>query len=246
MDTERMPLIYKAIIGVMQDIGAVGKDQINKQQGWKFRGIDDVMNALHPAMVKHGVFAVPEIVEQNREVKVLKSGTSMIFSVCRIRYTFYAEDGTYVQATVVGEGMDTGDKATNKAMAIAFKYACFQVFCIPTEEMVDPDSERPEIEEEEKEKKKANKKEQKAPENKQAEADRKDGTSNEHDEKSDRITEAMLATIHAEMDRTGVKVQQILSAVGKPKASLEDLNIEDFKKIMNKFKVTQKPERGAA
>lgn len=244
MDTERMPLIYKAIIGVMQDIGAVGKDQINKQQGWKFRGIDDVMNALHPAMVKHGVFAVPEIVEQNREVKVLKSGTSMIFSVCRIRYTFYAEDGTYVQATVVGEGMDTGDKATNKAMAIAFKYACFQVFCIPTEEMVDPDSERLEIEEEEK--KKANKKEQKAPENKKAEADKRDGKSNDHDEKSERITEAMLATIHAEMDRTGVKVQQILSAVGKPKASLEDLNIEDFEKIMNKFKVTQKLEGGAA
>ena len=58
-----------------------------------------------------------------------------------MRYTFYAKDGSSVQCVVVGEGMDSGDKATNKAMSIAFKYACFQVFCIPTEEMKDPDAE---------------------------------------------------------------------------------------------------------
>ena len=61
-----------------------------------------------------------------------------------IKYTFYAEDGTFVTAVVIGEGMDSGDKATNKAMSIAFKYALFQIFCIPTEEMADPDSESPE------------------------------------------------------------------------------------------------------
>jgi hypothetical protein len=68
----------------------------------------------------------------------------LIYSICTIKYTFYAEDGSSVSATVIGEGMDSGDKATNKAMSIAFKYACFQVFCIPTEEMKDPDADTPE------------------------------------------------------------------------------------------------------
>lgn len=67
----------------------------------------------------------------------------LIYSICKIKFTFYAEDGSHIEAVTVGEGMDSGDKATNKAMAIAFKYACFQVFCIPTEEMKDPDEETP-------------------------------------------------------------------------------------------------------
>ena len=66
-----------------------------------------------------------------------QKGGTLIYSICRIKYTFYAEDGSNVSAVVIGEGMDSGDKATNKAMSIAFKYACFQVFCIPTEEMKD-------------------------------------------------------------------------------------------------------------
>lgn len=40
--------------------------------------------------------------------------------------------------------MDSGDKSSNKAMSVAFKYACFQALCIPTEEMKDPDGETPE------------------------------------------------------------------------------------------------------
>lgn len=133
--------IYEAISNVMEDIGAVGKNQKNKQQGFMFRGIDDVMNAINPALVKNRVFITPEILEQSREERTTKNGSTLIYSICKIKYTFYTDDGSNIQATVIGEGMDSGDKATNKAMAIAFKYACFQVFCIPTEEMRDPDSE---------------------------------------------------------------------------------------------------------
>ena len=68
-------------------------------------------------------------------------GGTILYSMLKIKYTFYAEDGTNVSAVVIGEGMDSGDKASNKAMAIAMKYAFFQVFCIPTEEMKDPDAE---------------------------------------------------------------------------------------------------------
>lgn len=137
--------IYEAICGVMEDIGAVGKNDVNKQQGFKYRSIDAVMNALSPAMIKHKVFCVPELLEQSREERQSAKGTQLIYSICRMRYRFYTTDGSYVEAVTVGEGMDSGDKATNKAMAIAFKYACFQTFCIPTEELMDdPDRDSPE------------------------------------------------------------------------------------------------------
>lgn len=140
-ETAKKMNIYEAISRCMEEIGAVGKDAVNKQQGFKYRGIDAVMNAINPALTKNHVFIVPEVLDQSREERTTKSGGALIYSVCRIKYTFYAEDGSCIEAVTVGEGMDSGDKATNKAMAIAFKYACFQVFCIPTEEMKDPDEE---------------------------------------------------------------------------------------------------------
>lgn len=133
--------IYESISAVMGEIGAVGKNSKNQQQGFMFRGIDAVMNAINPALTKYKVFIVPEVMEQTREERINVKGTLLIYSICKVKYTFYAEDGSYIQSVVIGEGMDTGDKATNKAMSIAFKYACFQVFCIPTEEMKDPDAE---------------------------------------------------------------------------------------------------------
>lgn len=138
--------IYQAINSIMKEIGAIGKNQKNQQQNFMFRGIDAVMNAISPALIKYKVFVVPEVLEQTREERQTKTGSNLIYSVCKMKYTFYAEDGSFVEAVVVGEGMDSGDKATNKAMSIAFKYACFQVFCIPTEEMKDPDEECHEVE----------------------------------------------------------------------------------------------------
>ena len=137
--------IFETVSAVMNDIGAIGKDSKNLQQGFMFRGIDAVMNAINPALVKHKLFIVPTVLEQTREERQNSKGTNLIYSICKVKYTFYAEDGTSIDAVVIGEGIDTGDKATNKAMSIAFKYACFQVFCIPTEEMVDPDAEVHEV-----------------------------------------------------------------------------------------------------
>lgn len=138
--------IYEAITAVMKDIGIVGKNDVNKTQGFAYRGIDAVMNALNPAMIKNKVFCVPEVLEQRREERTSKNGGLLIYSVCKIRYRFFTIDGSSVDAIIIGEGMDSGDKATNKAMAIAFKYACFQVFCIPTAELInDPDSESHEL-----------------------------------------------------------------------------------------------------
>ena len=140
-----MKNIYQTISDVMAEIGFIGKDTKNQMQGFMYRGIDAVMNALNPALIKHKLFIVPEVLEQTREERQNAKGTTLIYSICKVKYTFYAEDGSSVSAIVIGEGMDSGDKATNKAMSIAFKYACFQVFCIPTEEMVDPDAECHEV-----------------------------------------------------------------------------------------------------
>lgn len=140
----KIPKIYGAIVATMRDIGAVGKDQVNSFDKYKFRGIDDVYNALSPAMVKNGIFVVPEVLNMEQEDRQSKQGGTQIHTILDMQYTFYAEDGSSVVAKVVGEAMDRSDKSVNKAMSAAFKYACFQTFCIPTEEMKDADAESPE------------------------------------------------------------------------------------------------------
>ncbi len=135
--------IFQSITKILEEVPAIGKNKKNTTQNFMFRGIDDVMNTFQPLLAKHKVFIVPQVLEQTREERQTSKGGTLIYSICKIKYTFYAEDGSSIEAIVIGEGMDSGDKATNKAMAIAMKYAMFQVFCIPTEEMKDPDSETP-------------------------------------------------------------------------------------------------------
>lgn len=140
--------IYQAITDIMSEGYAITKDKRNQKQGYAYRGIDDVMNTFQPLLAKHHVFAVPEVLERERQERVTykdgKQSGTLLYSILTMRYTFYAEDGSSVSAVVIGEGMDSGDKASNKAMSVAMKYAMFQVFCIPTEEMQDPDADTPE------------------------------------------------------------------------------------------------------
>lgn len=145
-------MIYGLISQAMKKVGAIGKDSVNQQQKYKFRGIDAVYNALNPVMAELGLFICPEILDQKREERRSikeydgqKKETVLLYSVLTIKYTMFAPDGSSVSCTVVGEGMDSGDKASNKAMSVALKYACFQLFMIPTEEMIDPDAESHEV-----------------------------------------------------------------------------------------------------
>ena len=210
--------IYETICAVMSDVGAVGKNSRNSQQNFMFRGIDAVMNALNPAMVKHHLFVVPEILEQAREERVNSKGTTLIYSICKIRYTFYAEDGSSVSAVVIGEGMDTGDKATNKAMSIAFKYACFQVFCIPTEEMKqdDPDNEVHEV--------------------KASGSSKKPVSPSKQDEMAKLVNSLMW-----QLKRTGVGLNGLLQAYGVEK--VEDMTEQQLASAIAQLSV--KPEKAA-
>lgn len=136
-------LIFQKIPAVMADIDAIGKNRNNASQGYKFRGVDDVYNELHSVLSKHNVFTVPKVLEDKTEERQTKSGGLLLYRVLKIEYTFFAEDGSSVASVVIGEGMDSGDKASNKAMSVAHKYCLLQVFAIPTEEDKDPENESP-------------------------------------------------------------------------------------------------------
>ena len=142
--------IYSQMSKVMAEIGHVGKDQKNSQQGFKFRGIDQFVNALYPALIKHGVFMAPRCTSESHELKnvVRSSGKEGVDKHVTImmEYDFFADDGSKVTiGPVPAEGLDSGDKATNKALSAALKYALIQTFSIPTEDMTDGDSDSPEI-----------------------------------------------------------------------------------------------------
>lgn len=134
------PLIYGRMAKIQAAVGAVGKTKRNPQQGYQYRGVDDVMAALQSVMAEHGVFCVPDVVESERTIGQTKNGGTMVTTVMKVRHTFYAEDGSSVVAVTIGEASDMSDKSANKAMSAALKYALTGAYLIPTYE-VDRDTE---------------------------------------------------------------------------------------------------------
>ncbi|CNL30617.1 ERF family protein [Yersinia enterocolitica] len=139
-------LVYKAISAVAGELSEQGIKKERKQGSqvtYAFRGIDAVYNALAPALVKHGLLILPRCTERTSCERVSKSGGALFYITVRAEFDFVSvEDGSIHTVVTYGEAMDSGDKATNKAMSIAYKYAAFQAFCIPTEETAaDPDAE---------------------------------------------------------------------------------------------------------
>jgi hypothetical protein len=135
--------VYAAINAVQADLAKIGisKDQKNLQQGFMFRGIDAVYNALSPLLAKHKLVILPEVLSREVVERQTARGGALFYTVLMVRYHFVsAEDGSAHIVVTYGEAMDSGDKATNKAMSAAYKYACFQAFAIPTEGDNDADS----------------------------------------------------------------------------------------------------------
>lgn len=139
------PDIHARMVAVMRDLGAIGKDKKNEAQGFKYRGIDDVYNAINPILAQHGVFMTASVIGKSREERTNAKGTVLAFTCLHMRYSFIAEDGSHIETEAEGEGMDSGDKSSNKAMAVAHKYALLQAFCIPTQDLVDPEAETHEV-----------------------------------------------------------------------------------------------------
>lgn len=137
-------LIYGKIANILKETRAISKTEKNQQQGFKFRGIDNVMNELHELFSKNDVFILQEVLCFTTENRPTKSGGTNTFTRATIKFKYMTTDGSFVETTNVGEAMDSGDKGMNKAMSIALKYSLLQMFLIPTEEAKDPDAITPE------------------------------------------------------------------------------------------------------
>lgn len=135
--------VYKAINAVQKDLCTEGitKNRKNAQQGYNFRGIDDVYNAISPLMAKHGLCIMPRILTRTVVEHQSAKGGTLFYVTVEAEFDFVcAEDGSKHTVKTFGEAMDSGDKATNKAMSAAYKYAAFQTFAIPTEGDNDADA----------------------------------------------------------------------------------------------------------
>ena len=135
--------VYQAISAVQKDLSTQGisKDRKNMQgSGYAFRGIDDVYNALAPFLAKHGLCILPRVLKRESVERQSKAGGALFYITVEVEFDLVAADGSKHTIKTFGEAMDSGDKATNKAMSAAYKYACMQSFCIPTEGDNDADA----------------------------------------------------------------------------------------------------------
>ena len=136
--------VYKAINEVQKALSKVGiaKDRTNTQgASYKFRGIDDVYNVLSPLLAEHGLCILPRMLTRSCEERQSKSGNALFYVTVQAEFDFVsADDGSKHTVATFNEAMDSGDKATNKAMSAAYKYAAFQAFAIPTEGDNDADA----------------------------------------------------------------------------------------------------------
>lgn len=143
-----MTAVYKAIAAVQGELAqdGISKARRNSQQGYNFRGIDDVYNALAPLLAKHGLCILPRCLDRQQVERTSAKGGALFYTSVDVEFDFIAtEDGSVHTVRVPGEAMDSADKSTNKAMSAAYKYAAMQAFCIPTEGDNDADGSTHEV-----------------------------------------------------------------------------------------------------
>lgn len=132
--------VHQALSKVMADVQAVRKDSKNQAQRFNFRGIDAVMNAVGPALRKHGVTILPEDVDVHRTNGTTANGKQTAEVVVKVTYRVYGPAGDSIHGKVAAEAMDFGDKAIAKAMSVAYRTFLLQALTIPTDDP-DPDIE---------------------------------------------------------------------------------------------------------
>ena len=143
--------VYEAIASITASLSKVGIAKGRKtQQGggasFSFRGIDDVLNALSPLLAEQKLCIFPRVTNRASVERQTKSGGALFYTTVNAEFDFVsAVDGSKHTAATIGEAMDSGDKSTNKAMSIAYKYAVFLTFCVPIEGTPDADGEVYEI-----------------------------------------------------------------------------------------------------
>lgn len=128
--------IYSLIPKVMADVPEIRKARQHSQQRWMYRGFEDFLAAFRPALLKHGLFIVPEVLGTETGEKGSKDkGTTMQHVIVTVAYSIFAPDGSMVRAVVIGESWDSQDNASTKALDDAFTTFLTQTFCVPTGEV---------------------------------------------------------------------------------------------------------------
>lgn len=137
--------ILSAMVEAMKLVEPIAKNKYNQQQNFRYRGIDDFLNLMSPILKQVGVLVIPQELETVRNERETARGGVLFVEHKRVRYTFFHVDGSSVSAVLQGTGMDSADKAGNKALSAAYKYAVTQVFCVPVDD-VHVDSEQDDYE----------------------------------------------------------------------------------------------------
>lgn len=133
------PTVVDALNRVMDEVQSISKDSRNTQQNFNFRGIDAVINAVGPALRKHGVVVVPTAAVWEHERYKTRNDAQMRGVTITVTFRFYGPRGDWIEAQACGEAADAGDKAIPKAHSVAYRTLLLQALCIPTDEP-DPDS----------------------------------------------------------------------------------------------------------
>ncbi len=139
--------VYQAISNVTAELArsGIGKTKRNAAQGFSYRGVDDVMQALAWALPRCGLVMLPRVVGRTERAAPSKSGGTIYSVILDVEWDLVSVvDGSRTVVRVHGEAMDAGDKATTKALSAAYKYAAVLAFSIPLEGIEDADAHSPE------------------------------------------------------------------------------------------------------
>ncbi len=141
-ETQPIGLIYQKIPEIMSCLGAIPKDGKNEQQGWNYRKIETILARVHPLFGQHGVFIEEQVLELIRETAQSRKGEPLQWSIAKVRFRFFAKDGSFIEVITFGESMDSSDKSVGKAQTYAMKVALTSLLAIPVE-VSDPDEHVP-------------------------------------------------------------------------------------------------------
>lgn len=207
-----IPTVIAALSAVMADVQSVRKDSRNASQGFNFRGIDAVMNSVGPALRQHGVVIVPETVDITHRDAQTTGGKAAREATVVVTYRAYGPAGDSITIQAPGESLDSGDKATPKAMSVAYRTALLQALTIPTDDP-EPDAQTYER--------------AARPRPVKPEAPQHDPNTNPA-ETGELINPAQMRKLHATLGDLGLRdrdeaLQKISGIIGHPLASTKDL-----------------------
>jgi hypothetical protein len=202
--------VYRAIAAVTGDLAKEGisKDRKNQQQGFQYRGIDDVYCALSSLLATHKLCILPRITHRDSEERTSAKGGVLFYNAITAEFDIVsAVDGSRHTVCAYGEAFDSGDKSIGKAMSYAYKAMAFMTFCIPTEGDNDPDAQTHEV---------------------KPQGQRQSTSSAEGTQSADIITPNQAKMLHAKMKATGADSAAFIEHFGikeielLPKSKMND------------------------